>query len=88
MVPTVAPVTGLLTVKAGQQRGPGRAAYGVVVKTGEAQTARCQRVDVGRIDFTAVATEVGPTHVVDHDQEDVGAFVGMQQSGEEEQRQA
>ena len=67
-VPVVPAMPRLLAIETGQQRGPGRAADGVVVKPRETQPTRCQRVDVGCVDLAAVAPEVRPTHVVDHDQ--------------------
>ena len=86
-VPVVTSMSGLLAVQAGQQRGPGGAADGIVVKTREAQTTLSQRVDVGRVDLAAVATEIGPTHVVDHDQQDIGPPLAMQKSRHGQQKQ-
>ena len=71
LVPVIALVAGLLTVETGQQRCPGRTADGVVVKPGETQAARCQRVDVGSIDLATVASQVRIPHVVRHYEEHI-----------------
>ena len=72
----------LLAVEAGQQGSPGGTADGVVVKTREAQTSRRQRVYVRGVDLPTVASEVGPAHVVDHNQQDIRPFLGVQKPEE------
>ncbi len=62
---------GLVGVESGQQGGPGRAATGRVVELSEADAVLGERVDIRRRDLAAVATKVGPSHVIDHDEQDV-----------------
>lgn len=38
-------------------------------------------IEVGRLNLAAVATQVGISHVVDHDDDDVGTFVGGRANG-------
>ena len=88
LVPVVTSVPGLLAVEPGKQGSPSGAADGVVVKASEAQPTRRQQIDVGRIDLATVASKVGPTHVVDHDEQYVRPLLGIQKSREENQLQA
>jgi len=41
---------------------------------GKAHPLAGEGIDVRRGDFTAVASEVGVAHVIDHDEDDVGAL--------------
>ena len=63
------PVRGV--VAAGQQARPGRRAQGSRVPLGVAQTRRRDPVDVRGVDQTAITTETGEAHVVQHDVEHV-----------------
>jgi len=64
--------THLLGVISRQQGSPGRPAAGGVVELGEAQTVLGQTIEMGCLDFPAVATKVGIPHVVRHDQQNIG----------------
>ena len=59
-------------VVAGEELGPGGVTLGGVVELGEAQTVLGQLVEVGGLDFTAVAADVGVAHVIHHDEYEVG----------------
>jgi hypothetical protein len=63
--------THLLGIIARQQGSPSGPATGGVVKLGEAQTVLGKHVQAGRLDFTAIASQVGITHVVRHNEKDV-----------------
>ena len=76
LVPAIAAVPDLLAVETGEERCPGGAADGVVVELGEAEAVGGERVDMGGADFAAVAADIGPAHVVGHDQHDVGPLGG------------
>jgi len=67
-------------------RGPRRGALGVIVELGEAHAFARETVEVGRLDFAPVATDVAPSHVVYHDQNDVrsGGMGRDRESGEGE----
>ena len=65
------PDPGLVLVKAGEQRGPGRATTGGVVELGEAQAVLGKRIEVGGQDFPSEATDVRIAHVIREDQNDV-----------------
>ena len=67
--------SGLVRVEAGQQRGPGRAAAPGVVELGELRAAFGEGVEVRGGNLTPIASDIGESHVVDHDQDDVGALL-------------
>ena len=67
---------GLMLVHPGKQGSPGRATAGGVVELGEAQAVIGERIEVGRHDFSSVATHVGIPHVVRKDHNDVGLRLG------------
>ena len=58
-------------VVAGEQFCPGGVTLGGVVELGETQPALGQPVEVGSLDFPAIAADVGISHVIDHDQDNV-----------------
>ena len=59
-------------------------ALGCVVELGETGAVGCELVEVGSLDFTSVAAEIGEAHVVNENDDDVGAFVGRQFARENE----
>ncbi len=63
-------------IEAGEECGAGGAAAGRVVELGEADALGGQLANIGGGHFAAVALEVGEAHVVDEDDDDVGA-VGL-----------
>src|SRR6185437_16392139 len=66
-----------LGIAAGEQGGSSGGADGVGVEADVADAVAGEAIDVGGVDFTAVASEVGVAYVVDDDDEDVGlGFVG------------
>ena len=65
---TTATIAGIET---GEERRPSRGALGVVVKLSEQEPLGGEAIDVGRFDLRTVASDVGPAHVIDHDQQDV-----------------
>ena len=67
----------LVVVAAGHQHGAGGRTQGRGVEVGQAHAARDQRVEVGRIGLATKTGEVGPAHVVDHDDEEIWAFVAL-----------
>jgi hypothetical protein len=78
--------TGLVWVEAGHEGGAGGAAAAAVVELGEADTAVGEGVEVRGFDLATVITEVGEAHVIDHDEDDMGAFgCGSGGSGEGEE---
>jgi hypothetical protein len=44
-------------------------------------------IDVGSLDFTTVATEIGKPHVVHHDEDDVRALRGVESPREAEEKE-
>ena len=65
---------GLVRIKPIEERGARGAATTHVVKLCEAHATSRQSIQVGRSDFTTIATNVRVTDVVSHDDDDVGAF--------------
>ena len=59
-------------VKAGHERCARRATTSGVIDLGEAQTVCGELIQMRRIDFTAVRTDVGIAEVVEKDDDDVG----------------
>ena len=64
---------GLMRVQAGQQRGARRAAARGVVELRIAQAVGRQTVQIGCLDFAAVTADIGKSHVIVEDDQDVGA---------------
>jgi hypothetical protein len=62
----------LVTVEAGEKGDAGGVALGGVVELGEAEAVVGERVEVGSIDFGAVAAEIGEAEVIGHDEDDIG----------------
>ena len=62
-----------MVVAPGQQRGACWRAEGGGVEVGVAEASGGEAVDVWSGDFGAIAAEVGETHVVEDDEDDVGA---------------
>jgi len=69
-------------VEPGEERGPGGAASGGVVELGEADAVAGEGIEVWRVDFASVATDVGEADVVAEDDEDVGSLGGGCGQGE------
>ena len=61
-----------VSVVTGKELGPGGVTLRGVVELGEAQTVLCELVEVGGLDFPAIAADVGVPHVIDHNQDKVG----------------
>ncbi len=76
-----------IAVNPAEEGGPGGPAAGGVVELGEAETVFGQLVEVRGVDFAAEATEVGESHVVGQDDDDVGAVVGVGQDSKVEEEQ-
>jgi len=73
--------SGILGIMAGQQGSPARTTPGTIVHLGEADPRLCQPVDVRRIDFPTVTSQVGIAHVIQHDNEHIGSFCFAVQVG-------
>jgi hypothetical protein len=58
--------------KSSHQTSPCRAALAEIIKLAEAQTLGREGIEVRRLDFTAEATEIRVSHVIGHDEDDVG----------------
>ena len=81
------PLAAVAWVEPGEEGSTRRGALGVVVELRELHPLGGEAVDVRRVDLAAVAADVGPAHVVRHDEEDVGWLRGeggggQQQDGE------
>ena len=66
--------SGLVGVQTGQERGPGGAAAPRIVKLGELRAALGQGLEVRSGNLTAIASDIGESHIVHHDQDDVGTL--------------
>lgn len=64
---------GLVRIDTGEDRGAGGAATRIRVELAEVRTLGGEAIQVGRVDFGTVATEVGVTEIVGEDQDDVRA---------------
>ena len=73
---------GLVGVEARKQGGAGGTAAGGVVELGEAEAAGGEGVEGGGADFATVAAEVGESHVVGENDDEVGRSVGGGGNGE------
>ena len=73
--------SGLVWVEPGEKRGAGRAASRRVVKPGEAQPARGERIKRRGGDFTPVTTRIRIAHVVGDDDDNVRAGRGLRGMG-------
>ena len=72
------PYAGLMGVESGEERGAGGAAAARVVELGEAQAFPGHAVEIGRLNLTAVATDVAEAHVINQHNDDVrGAGEGL-----------
>ena len=60
-------------IKPCKQRGPRGGALRVVVKLGNKQPFLGKAVDIGGLDFRAETTDIRPSHIIDHDENDVRA---------------
>jgi len=70
------PDAGLVRVEPAHEARASRAAAGGVVEVREPQPVGGQTVEARRVDLTAVAPDVRVTHVIRHDQDDVGLLGG------------
>ena len=61
---------------AGEDGCARRPAAGCVVKLGEAQSVVREPIQVGRLNLATVTTDVGKTHVIRHDDQEVGPLPG------------
>ncbi len=81
----------LLGVIPGQEGRPGRPTASRVVKLGKTQPGRGQPIQVGRLDFASVTSQVRKPHVVRQDEDDVGRpdgrFLGAALSGSQDNQQ-
>jgi hypothetical protein len=71
-------------MEASQQRRARRTTPSRVIRFFETHPASSQAIDVGRSDFTAVATEVRIAEVIDEDDEDVRWATGGSGPGRDE----
>ena len=78
---------GLMRVKTGEQTRSCRAASSGVVKLCETQSALCESIQRGRLNFTPITTDVGITHVICHDQNDIGSFIRSGKGGQNKSQQ-
>lgn len=62
----------LMRVEAGEEGASRRAAAAGVVELREAEAVAGELVEVGRVDFAAIASDVGEAHVIGHDEDDIG----------------
>ena len=69
------------------QRGTRRTTTAAVVELREANPSVSQSVNVGRLDLAAVITKIGKPHVIDHDQDDIGAFGSSERTWQQEWQQ-
>ena len=76
----------LVRMEASQQRRARRTTPRGVIRFFETHPARSQAIDVGRRDFTAVATEVRIAEVIDEDDEDVRRATGGSGPGRDERK--
>ena len=81
----------LVRVEPCEQRGAGGAATTRIVELGESKPALSESVEMGSLNFPAIASNVGPAHVIRHDEDDVGLLWGgvgccRDQHGEAEER--
>ena len=71
----------LVRVGSGQQTGPCRAATSGVVELREPQSVLGQTVEVGGFNLTAVAADVGPSHIIGHHDDDIWTALADRQCG-------
>jgi hypothetical protein len=64
---------GLVRRETGQERGPRGAAASRIIELREPQSAGGKLIEIGRVDLAAVAADVGETHVVGEDHDDIGS---------------
>ena len=64
----------LMWIHTGQEAGSCWTATCCIVKLGISQTLRCEAIQVGCIDFAAVASDVRVTHVVSQNENNIGLF--------------
>jgi hypothetical protein len=70
------PNSGLMLIESGKQTGAGRTTTGRVVKLAEANSALGKFVQIRGRYLAAKTTKIRETHVVGHDQNDVGLLLG------------
>jgi len=64
----------LMWIHTGQEAGSCWTATCCIVKLGISQTLRCEAIQVGCIDFAAVASDVRVAHVVSQNKNNIGLF--------------
>ena len=71
-------------ILAGQQRDAGRVAFCGVVELREPEAIGCERIEVGCVNFTSVATNVRVAKIVHHDHNNVWRGGGLRGGRNEE----
>ena len=72
------PSSALSRVEPGEQGGTGGGAFRVVVELPKPQAIGRHFIEIGGLDdVSSIGPDVGPSHVVDHDQDDVGLLLGV-----------
>ena len=64
--------TRLMCIQTGHQRRTRGATAGGIVELRVTQAMLCQLIKIGRLNLAAVTTDVRKTHVIGHDQNNVG----------------
>ena len=63
--------TGLMRISSSKKTCPGGTAPAGVVELGEAQTVLRKPVKVGGFDLTSIASNIRPTHIIRHHDDDI-----------------
>lgn len=69
--------TGLMRIESGQQAGPRRTTTHAIVELSESNSARCQPVEIRRIDGRAVNAKIREPHIIGQDQHYIRAALSL-----------
>ncbi len=82
---TTARRASLVCMDTGQQTGTRRETFGGIVELPEAHTVIGQRIKIGRLNLRPIAPDIGPAHIIDHNQHNIGTG---RRTGHPRQKQA
>ena len=57
-----------------------------VIELGESQSIARQTVEVGRFNLTTITTDIGPSHIIRHDNDDIGSTLPESKNRDENKK--
>ena len=75
-----------MRISSSEKTCPGGAAPAGVVELGEAQTVLRKPVKVGGFDLTSIASNIRPTHIIRHHDDDIGSALPIDKTRHEKKK--